>query len=127
MASVASEIVSSGQYDLVVRAKRKEVFNRQAIVRRILAGMQIETQPQSMHVLLPLPSNARQDWVVEALAEANVLVSPASQFAAKGERSGLQNGLRLCIGAPRNRAEMENALRTLRAVVEAPQNKEAWR
>ena len=127
MASVASEIVSSGQYDLVVRAKRKEVFKRQAIVRRILAGMQIETQPQSMHVLLPLPSNARQDWVVEALAEANVLVSPASQFAAKGERSGLQNGLRLCIGAPRNRAEMENALRTLRAVVEAPQNKEAWR
>ena len=127
MASVASEIVSSGQYDLVVRAKRKEVFKRQAIVRRVLDGMEVRTQPQSMHVLLPLPTYARQDWVVEALAEANVLVSPASQFAAKGERSGLQNGLRLCIGAPRNRTAMENALRTLRAVVEASQNKKAWR
>jgi len=127
MASVASEIIASGQYDHVVRAKRKEVFKRQAIVRRILEGMPMVTEPQSMHVLLPLPTNARQDWVVEALAEARVLVSPASQFAAKGERSGLQNGLRLCIGAPRNRTTMETALRTLRTLVEASQNKSAWR
>ncbi len=89
--------------------------------------MEVVTEPQSMHVLLPLPSNARQDWVVEALAEANVLVSPSSLFAAKGERSGLRNGLRLCIGAPRDRATMENALTTLRTVVESSQNKRAWR
>lgn len=127
MASVASEIIASGQYKAVVHAKRKEVFKRQAIVRRVLDGMEVVTGPQSMHVLLPLPSNARQDWVVEALAEANVLVSPASLFAAKGERSGLQNGLRLCIGAPRDRATTESALITLRTVVQASQNKRAWR
>jgi DNA-binding transcriptional MocR family regulator len=127
MASVASEIITSGQYDLVVSAKRKEVFKRQAILRRVLDGMEVITQPQSLHVLLPLPSNARKDWVVEALADANVLVSAASQFAAKGERSGLQNGLRLSIGAPRSRATMESALTTLRTVVESSQKKRAWR
>ncbi|MES0826538.1 PLP-dependent aminotransferase family protein [Ruegeria sp. SCP11] len=126
MVSVASEIIASGQYKAVVRAKRKEVFKRQAILRRVLDGMEVVTEPQSMHVLLPLPSNARQDWVVEALAEANVLVSPASLFAAKGERSGLQNGLRLCIGAPRDRATTESALITIRTVVQASQNKRAW-
>lgn len=127
MASVASEIIQSGHYQSIVAEKRREVFKRQAIIRRVLDGMDIVTEPRSMHVLLPLPQRARVDWVVEALAEANVLVSPVSQFAAKGERSALRNGLRLCIGAPKNRATMQEALTTLRKVVEASQSKQTWR
>lgn len=126
MASVATEIIRSGQYEQVVRAKRREISKRQIIVQQVLDGMAMVTAPQSMHVLLPLPSSVRVDCVATALTETGVLVSTGAQFAAKNEHSQVQNGLRLCIGAPKDRIAMHGALEKLRVVLKTTNYKPRW-
>ena len=117
MASVATKLIESGQYEAVAKNKRREVFKRQEILRQAFEGVEIQTAPHSMHVILPIPSNVRTGMVIEALFEAGVCVSPLAQFAASDNIGNTHPGIRLCIGAPRNRMIMEDALHRIRAVM----------
>jgi len=121
MASVATQLINSGEYERVVQAKRKEVFKRQAIVRRVFGDLQVATDMKSMHVVLPLSSTTRTEWVMEALSDAGIKASPLSQFAASNARGKQSNGLRLCIGAPRERAVMADSLDRIRLIVKGLQ------
>ena len=123
MGSVATRLIENGQYETVVEAKRREVFKRQAIVRRVFDGMKVITDPRSMHVVLPLLPTVRTAWVIEALAEAQVLASPIGQFAADQNSGKTPAGIRLCIGAPRNRRTMEAALQRIRLIIKDLQPK----
>lgn len=126
MMSVATHLINKGIYDSVVRAKRREIFKRQAILRHVLDGMGVITDPRSMHVLLPLPKQARTGWVLESLQEAQVIASPLAQFTANDKRGQPSNGLRLCIGAPRDRREMESGLKRIRSIVKTLQSPSTW-
>lgn len=118
MTSVATHLITSGGYNSVIEGKRKEVFKRQTILRRVFKGMSFQTDPRSMHVVLPIPKNARMDCVLGALKDKQIIASPIEQFAASHEGSRRRNGIRLCIGAPRNRSVLEDAFQRIRSVIE---------
>lgn len=126
MMSVATHLIQKGVYESVVRAKRRELFKRQAILRRFCDGMDVITDPRSMHALIPLPKRARTGWVLESLEEANVLASPLAQFASSDKSGQIPCGIRLCIGAPRDRFEMETGLKRIISIIRSLQDPKAW-
>src|SRR4051812_22729299 len=87
--------------------KRHEVAARHKMATRLLRGERIQTHPNSPHIWLSLPSR----WPVEAfLAHARtrgVVVNGASSFAVS---ENYPRAVRLCIGTPRTRAGLEQAL-----------------
>lgn len=126
MMSVATRLIQKGTYNSVVRAKRREIFKRQAILRRVFDGMDVITDPRSMHALLPLPKRARTAWVLEALQEAQVVASPLAQFASNDKGGPIPSGVRLCIGAPSDRLEMEAGLKRISSIIRSLQTPAAW-
>jgi len=117
LSSVMVRLIQSGRYSSVIRAKRKEIYKRQEVLTRILNELNVQTNSQSMHAILPLDSTIRVAAVLENLECEGVIVSPISQFAASGSTWQGSNGIRLCIGAPRHRADLEGAFLKIRDVV----------
>ena len=92
----------------ILEWKRHEVTARQAMVRRLLNGYRLITQPSSPHVWLHLPPR----WTTEAFAAEmrtrGVLVNASTAFAVGDQVP--PRAVRLCIGTPRTRAGLEQAL-----------------
>ena len=87
--------------------KRHEVAARHQMARRLLRDERVQTHPNSPHLWLSLPPR----WSVEAfLAQARmrgVIVNGAGNFAVTEHPP---RAVRLCIGTPRTRAGLEQAL-----------------
>lgn len=87
--------------------KRREVAARQAIARRLLEGERLQTHLSSPHLWLHLPAK----WTSEAFAAQararGVLVNASREFVA-GDLE--PRAVRLCLGTPRTRAGLEQAL-----------------
>nr|WP_321461055.1 PLP-dependent aminotransferase family protein [uncultured Cohaesibacter sp.] len=113
MASVATDLVENGQYEAIVSLKRREIGKRQSIVGHMLDGLDHVTTPQSMHVMLKLPSGLRTGEFLADLRQRNVIASPISQFVASDDSHRTPEGIRLCIGSPGNRKILEDALQRL--------------
>ncbi|WP_316861379.1 PLP-dependent aminotransferase family protein [uncultured Cohaesibacter sp.] len=122
MASLATYLVRTGQYGIVIGKKRREIAKRQAILGRVFDGMALQTDPASMHVLLPAPDTVRTGALLEALEKVKVIASPISQFAAGDDIRARPMGIRLCIGAPQNRMLLEDGLRRIRTTITALQD-----
>ncbi len=110
MMSFVSELISGPDYDGVVAMKRKEIRKRQKILQSALGEFRLLTAPDSMHACVYLPPKKRTDPIISQLMARKVKVSSLRQFAAAHDASPTSEGLRLCIGAPRSRNVMENAL-----------------
>jgi len=87
--------------------KRHEVAARHQMARRLLRDERVQTHPNSPHLWMSLPSR----WSVDAfLAQARmrgVIVNGAGNFAVTEHPP---RAVRLCIGTPRTRAGLEQAL-----------------
>ena len=77
------------------------------MARRLLQGERLQTQPSSPHVWLHLPAA----WDSEAFAAharaRGVVVNAAKEFAVADVPP---RAVRLCIGTPRTRGALEQAL-----------------
>ena len=87
--------------------KRHETTARQAIARRALDGERIQTHPCSPHIWLHLPARWSADAFVPAARSRGVIVNSADAFAVGPTEI---RGIRLCLGTPRTRAGLEDAL-----------------
>jgi len=117
--SAATQLIKSKQYDRIVEAKRKEIVKRQAILDRIFGNWHIQSDPRSMHVVIPLAQKLRADEVLSRLLENRIVAAPLSQFSAAHDAGKGPEGIRLCIGAPQIRAEMESGLEKTREIIKA--------
>jgi DNA-binding transcriptional MocR family regulator len=116
MAELASTLVTDGTAVRIVDWKRKEVAARQGIVNRVLAGLRLQTHPYSPHVWLYLPDPWQTHTFVSQAKQRGVRLNGTGDFAADQETA--VQAVRICIGPPRNRAVLEDALWRLTRIVQ---------
>jgi DNA-binding transcriptional MocR family regulator len=87
--------------------KRHETTARQAIARRLLEGERLQTNLASPHVWMHLPGRWTSDAFVAAARAGGVYVNASGGFAVGDQHP---RAVRLCLGTPRTRAGLEDAL-----------------
>jgi len=87
--------------------KRHETTARQAIARRLLEGERLQTNLASPHVWMHLPGRWTSDEFVAAARARGVYVNASGGFAVGDQHP---RAVRLCLGTPRTRAGLEEAL-----------------
>jgi DNA-binding transcriptional MocR family regulator len=108
MAELATSLITDGVAGRIVDWKRKEFMARQAIVARVLAGLEMQTESYSPHVWVRLPEPWRSDAFVTRARHRGVLVSGAESFAVR-EESAVQ-AVRIALGPPATRTALEDGL-----------------
>ncbi len=90
--------------------KRHETTARQAVARRLLDGERLQSNPASPHVWLHLPGRLGSEDFMAAARARGVYVNPSSEFAVADQHP---RAVRVCLGTPRTRAGLEEALRRI--------------
>ncbi|NMG64241.1 aminotransferase class I/II-fold pyridoxal phosphate-dependent enzyme [Azoarcus indigens] len=79
--AMASRWMADGTVVRQEAVLRREARARQAIARRVFAGMEMVANPASLFIWLPLPEELRMDRIATALAERDIAVSKAEAYA----------------------------------------------
>jgi DNA-binding transcriptional MocR family regulator len=106
-ADLLSGWIEDGTAARIADWKRHEGAARQAIARRLLAGQRYQTHPSSHHIWLSLPPRWSSEGFVAQARTRGVVLNASSEFAVGIEQP---KAVRLCIGTPRTRATLEQAL-----------------
>ncbi len=118
MAEVAAALVEDGTAARIVEAHRREACARQALAARVLAGLEVETRPESYHLWLRLPAPWRAADLAARAREQGVGVAPGEVFAV--DRTRAPEAVRVALGAAPDRAALEGGLRLLARLLAAP-------
>jgi DNA-binding transcriptional MocR family regulator len=112
--------LEDGTAKRILEWKRHEVTARQAMAKRLLDGQRLQTSATSPHVWLHLPARWTTEGFVAEMRSRGVIVNAATAFAAGAPGDGAKKAdlpapraIRLCIGTPRTRAGLEQALSRL--------------
>jgi DNA-binding transcriptional MocR family regulator len=116
MAEIAAEWILDGTADRLVEQKRSEAGARQSIASQALAGFQFDAHPLSFHLWLHLPEPWRGNEFSAQLRRRGVAVTPGEAFVPGREQS--PHAVRVCLGAPRSRAQLEKGLGIIRSVLQ---------
>jgi DNA-binding transcriptional MocR family regulator len=116
MAEIASEWILDGTANRLVEQKRAEAAARQSIAAAALAGFHFDAHPLSFHLWLHLPEPWRSNEFSAQLRRRGVAVTPAEAFVPGREEP--PHAVRVCIGAPRSRVQLEKGLRIIRSVLQ---------
>jgi len=87
--------------------KCHEIAARQVIARRVLAGLRMQSHQSSAHIWLHLPQRWSSDGFAAELRARGVIINASREFAAAEQHPA---AVRLCLGTPRTRAGLEQAL-----------------
>jgi DNA-binding transcriptional MocR family regulator len=116
MAEIASEWILDGTADRLVEQKREEAAVRQSIAAKALDGFQFDAHLLSFHLWLHLPEPWRSNEFSAQLRRRGVAVTPAEAFVPGREEP--PHAVRVCIGAPRSRAQLEKGLAIISSVLQ---------
>lgn len=113
MAEIVKRWVDTGTAQRLVEEKRREGAARQAIARQALAAYGLAPRachPNAYHMWLDLPEGWRDDVLIPAARREGVALSPTSAFCVGRTVS---DGLRLALGTPHSRADVEKGFHIL--------------
>lgn len=116
MGEIASEWIRDGTAHRMVEQKRAEAAARQSIARSVLDGFHFDSHPLSFHLWLHLPEPWRSNEFTAQLLRRGVAVTPAEAFVPGREEP--PHAVRVCIGAPRSRVQLEKGLGIIRTVLQ---------
>ncbi|MEW6368679.1 MAG: PLP-dependent aminotransferase family protein [Acidobacteriota bacterium] len=108
---VACRWIAGGTAEQVLQGRREEAQARQRQAREILADWEWRGSASSYHIWLELPEPWRSGSFAAAARARGVSVAPAEVFAVS--ESAEVRAIRVCLGAPRERASIETALRRI--------------
>jgi DNA-binding transcriptional MocR family regulator len=112
---VAATWIEDGTADEVVSRKRREAGERQKLRARVLAGARHDAQPNGYYTWLHLPAPwTSVEFALEA-RERGVAVTPSTAFLVG--QIPAPAAVRVCVGAPETRADVERGLRILRELL----------
>lgn len=115
ISAMATRWMQDGTVKRLESTQRQDARRRQAIARRVFAGMGVTAHPTSLFVWLPLPAGLRMDRIATALAAQRIAVSRAEAYATTPHAP---QALRLGLSSvPLDR--LEAVLRQVRDVIEA--------
>jgi DNA-binding transcriptional MocR family regulator len=119
MVELAARVITGGLADRIVDWKRSESAARQDIAARVLAKFRCQTSPMSPHLWLHLPEGWSSDAFVAQARDGGVLVNGARAFMADKRAEG--NNVRVCLGTPRSRDVLAQALSRLAQIPDGAQ------
>jgi DNA-binding transcriptional MocR family regulator len=117
MVALLTHWLHSGIANEIIRAIRNEAAARQQLAARFLKGVAYASRPTSHHLWMPLPSHLEGTDLLSHLMRNGVAVVGEDAFVAG---VGVSRGLRVSLGAARNRAELSRALQVLANAVKTP-------
>jgi DNA-binding transcriptional MocR family regulator len=117
MVALLTQWFRSGVADEIIRAIRNEAAARQQLASRFLKGIAFASRPASHHLWLPLQRHLNGAHLLAHLMR-NGLAAVGEDAFAVGEAA--PRGLRVSLGAARNRAELGQALQVLAHAVKTP-------
>ena len=99
----------------ILEWKRHEVAARQSMAKRLLDGHRVQTHPSSPHAWLHLPARWDAETFAAEMRSRGVLVNASTAFSVGDQPT--PRAIRLCLGTPRTRAGLEQALTRLVAAL----------
>lgn len=117
-AELVSAWIRDGTADAILAERRRETAARQGLAREALAGCEVQSHPLSPHVFLHLPEPWRSAGFAAQLRRRGVAVTPSDAFVVG--RAAAPHAVRLSLGAPRLRSDLERALRIVRDTLDGP-------
>jgi DNA-binding transcriptional MocR family regulator len=110
MVALMTGWLRAGVADEIIRAVRNEAIARQQLAARLLKGMAYMARPASHHLWLPLPANRGAPELLSYLSRRGLAVVGEDAFAVNDTAP---RGIRISLGAARNRPELSSALQVL--------------
>ena len=92
----------------ILEWKRHEVAARQAMAKRLLDGHRVQTHASSPHAWVHLPARWTTEAFVAEMRSRGVIVNGSPAFSVSDEAA--PRAIRICLGTPRTRAGLEQAL-----------------
>jgi len=116
LAEIASVWIHDGTADRIVEGRRQEAAARQEIARNALRSAEYQAHPFGNHLWLQLPEPWRGDTFAAHALRRGAAVTPADVFVVG--HGAPPPAVRVCLGAPRSRSELERGLRLLADTLE---------
>jgi DNA-binding transcriptional MocR family regulator len=116
LAEIATRWIEDGTAERIVLGKRAEAGARQRLAREALGRFRHQAHESAYQLWLQLPEPWRSETFAEEARRRGVLVTPAQAFVVG--RGATPHAVRVCLGAPAERAELERGLRVLAAILE---------
>lgn len=123
MVEVVARWLGDGTADKIARKKRAESVARRSMAQKLVGQWLLSTDEAAFHVWLPLPPPLTPVMFAELADERGVTVTPTESVVAESTKRA--NGVRLCLGAARDRAELARALLILKEIIVSYENGDA--
>jgi len=117
MVALLTQWLRSGVAGDIIQAIRSEAAARQQLAARFLKAVPYAARPASHHVWMPLPKPIDGNALLSHLMRNGLAVVGDDAFEV-GDSA--PRGLRISLGAARNRAELSQALQVLANAVKTP-------
>ncbi len=117
MVEVAAKMIRSGDADRLVADMKREIAERQTILRARLGDLAYQSHPASLSAWLHMPEPWRAQDFLAVAAEQGVDVTSPDHFVIG--RAPAPHAVRLCLGSPATRDELDRALGILADLLRA--------
>jgi len=117
MVALLTHWIRTGVADQIIQAIRSEAVGRQQLAARLLQGFTFAARPSSHHLWLSLPRQRNDAEFLADVLRHGLAVVGRDAFAVGADAAP---GVRVSLGAARNRAELAQALQLLAATLRAP-------
>ncbi|MCO5132720.1 MAG: PLP-dependent aminotransferase family protein [Xanthobacteraceae bacterium] len=119
MVALLTHWIRTGVADQIIQAIRSEAIGRQQLAARLLHGLPFAARPAGHHLWLALPRQRHSAEFLSDVLRHGLAVVGSDAFAV-GENAA--QGVRVSLGAARNRAELAQALELLAGALRAPRS-----
>lgn len=117
IAEAFARLERSGGLTLALRQQRTALAARRRVALAALAGLDVESRENALHVLLELPAGLESASTALRLADAGIRTTPITAFTLG--RVARRPALRLSLGAAADEAGLAHGLGRLRAFLAA--------
>ncbi|MGN6309122.1 MAG: PLP-dependent aminotransferase family protein [Xanthobacteraceae bacterium] len=117
MVALLTHWIRTGVADQIIQAIRNEAIGRQQLAARMLHGSQFAARPAGHHLWLALPRQWHSAEFLSDVLRHGLAVVGREAFAVG---AGAAQGVRVSLGAARNRAELSQALQLLANTLRSP-------
>ncbi len=118
MAEIGGRWIDDGTAERVIAVKRRAAERRMASLVRALGGMELQHRPGSLHAWLALPPPWSGEAFARLTSRQGVQVIPSSNFSTNERQN--EQGVRICIGPPKNDAEVSRGAGILADILAKP-------